>query len=420
MLAKRPAACMLHAWKAPEFGEEERMAANTFVEEDILKKVPRWRNYLAAKLGFRNHWYPIRFSRDVPENQVVSAKLLGESILLKRVNGKVFAIRDRCIHRGVRFSEKTECYTEGTITCWYHGFTYKWDSGLLCDVIASPDNPLIGKKKVTTYPVEEVKGLIFVFVGDEGFEVPPLRLDVPPNFLDDDMYYQGFIYNVDANWRIGIENAFDALHIYIHRESPLIPNTQRSLPLGHRAGSKERDIVDDPDGPIGLQNTKFAEGSNSGVQPLYVGQVEGRDVVWGTKMHSTPEEAAKKRSTGDCAFLPCVFRIDNFPFPGGCQYEWSVPVTEDTHLFIAVLGKRCDSEEERRNFDHEFWHRWKPVSLEGFNNQDIMAREAMQKFYRRDSNWLEEVLVSDDLAILTWRELCHKHARGIQTPEQID
>src|SRR5580692_7638376 len=151
------------------------MAANSFVDEEILKKVPRWRNYLAAKLGFRNHWYPIRFSRDVPENQVVKAKLLGESILLKRINGKVFAIRDRCIHRGVRFSEKIECYTEGTITCWYHGFTYKWDSGVLCDVIASPGNPIIGKKKVTTYPVEEAKGLVFVFVGDEGFDVPPLR-----------------------------------------------------------------------------------------------------------------------------------------------------------------------------------------------------------------------------------------------------
>ena len=67
----------------------------------------------------------------------------------------MYGIKDRCIHRGVRFSHKIECYTRDTITCWYHGFTYKWDSGVLCDVIASPDTPIIGKRKVKSYPVRD-------------------------------------------------------------------------------------------------------------------------------------------------------------------------------------------------------------------------------------------------------------------------
>jgi carbazole 1,9a-dioxygenase terminal dioxygenase component len=33
-----------------------------FVDDSLLDKVPRWRNYLAAKLGFRNHWYPVKLS----------------------------------------------------------------------------------------------------------------------------------------------------------------------------------------------------------------------------------------------------------------------------------------------------------------------------------------------------------------------
>jgi carbazole 1,9a-dioxygenase terminal dioxygenase component len=44
---------------------------------------------------------------------------------------------------------------------------------------------------------------------------------------------------------------------------------------------------------------------------------------------------------------------------------------------------------QRTEFEHEFRHRWKRVSLEGFNNQDIMAREALQPFYDVDRNWLE-------------------------------
>src|SRR5687767_9733917 len=98
-------------------------AEKSFVDEALLAKVPRWRDYLAAKLGFRNHWYPIRFSREIAEGQVVRVDLCGEDILLKRIDGKVHAMKNRCVHRGVRLSDKIECYTKNTITCWYHGFT---------------------------------------------------------------------------------------------------------------------------------------------------------------------------------------------------------------------------------------------------------------------------------------------------------
>ena len=394
-----------------------------FVDEELLKRVPRWRNYLAAKLGFRNHWYPIRFSRDVPENVVVSVKLLGENILLKRVNGTVYGIKDRCIHRGVRFSHKIECYTRDTITCWYHGFTYKWDSGVLCDVIASPDTPIIGKRKVKSYPVREAKGLIFVFVGDDDFAVPDLSLDVPPMLLDEDMYVQGSSYPVKANWRLGCENGIDPLHIYIHRESRLVPNTQRSIPLGHRVnpnGSDNRVLEEEEGKPKGVRSAVFREGQASAYVPLYEGKVQGQVVVTSTKMHSTPEEAKFKRTTGDFIVVPGVLRVDNFPFYGLYQFEWYVPITEDSHLYIITIGKRCANQAERDEYDHAFWHRWKPESLEGFNNDDITAREALQPFYSKDRNWLEENLVREDQSIVKWREVCHRNARGIQLPKHVD
>jgi carbazole 1,9a-dioxygenase terminal dioxygenase component len=394
-----------------------------FVDEELLKRVPRWRNYLAAKLGFRNHWYPVRFSREVPENVVVPVKLLGENILLKRVNSRVYGIKDRCIHRGVRFSHKIECYTRDTITCWYHGFTYKWDSGLLCDVIASPDTPIIGKRKVKSYPVREAKGLIFVFIGDDDFAVPELSLDVPPMLLDEDMWVQGSSYPVKANWRLGCENGIDPLHIYIHRESRLVPNTQRSIPLGHRVnpnGSDNRVLEEEEGKPKGVRSAVFREGQASAYVPLYEGKVQGQVVVTSTKMHSTPEEAKFKRTTGDFIVLPGALRVDNFPFYGLYQFEWYVPITEDSHLYIITIGKRCANQAERDEYDHAFWHRWKPESLEGFNNDDISAREALQPFYSKDRNWLEENLVREDQSIVKWREVCHRNARGIQLPKHVD
>jgi len=348
---------------------------------------------------------------------------LGENVLLKRIDGKVYAIKDRCIHRGVRLSRKIECYTRDTITCWYHGFTYKWDTGILCDVIASPDTPIIGKRKVKSYPVREAKGLIFVFVGDDDYPVPDLSLDVPPWLLDDDMYLQGSSYPVKANWRLGCENGIDPLHIYIHRESRLVPNTQRSIPLGHRVNPKGEDnrvLVEEADGPKGVRSGEFREGAGSSFIPLYEGKVQGQVVVTSTKMHTTPEEAKLKRTTGDFICVPGVLRVDNFPYHGLFQFEWYVPITEDSHLYIITIGKRCANDQERAEYDHAFWHRWKPESLEGFNNDDITAREALQPFYSSDRNWLEETLIREDQSVVKWREVCHRHARGIQLPKHVD
>ena len=389
----------------------------SFVDEEVLKRVPKWRNYLAAKLGFRNHWYPVKFSRDISEGQVIEATLCGEDILLKRIDGKVYAMRNKCIHRGVKLSRKIECYTKGTITCWYHGFTYKWDNtGVVCDIIAVPNWSVIGKRKIKVYPGGGGRvGLIFhVFLGDDGVNVPPLGHDVPPWFLDEDMHIQGYAYPVNSNWRIGCENGFDGLHVYIHRESPLVPNTQRSLPLGHVTVETSYEVIEPEQGPKGVLDN-FASHKS-----FYEGYVEGRVVVSGTKMHTSADGEKKKRTTGASLWLPCALRVDGFPYFDLNQFEWYVPVTANTHLYIITLGKRCTNSEERTQFEHDFWHRWKPVSLEGFNNQDVMAREAMQSFYgKRIPDGSRRVSSREDLLIVKWRELCHRHNRGLQLPKHI-
>ena len=40
-----------------------------FVPREILDQVP-WREYVAARYGFRNHWYPALLSSDIAEGQV--------------------------------------------------------------------------------------------------------------------------------------------------------------------------------------------------------------------------------------------------------------------------------------------------------------------------------------------------------------
>lgn len=124
----------------------------------------KWQPYVDATLGFRNHWYAVVFGHEVGEGDLVPVTLLGEAILLTRVNGQVRGVQDRCAHRGVRFSAQPLCFKAGTVSCWYHGWTYDVTDGRLCDIMTSPDSPVIGRVSIATYPVEEAQGLVFVHV----------------------------------------------------------------------------------------------------------------------------------------------------------------------------------------------------------------------------------------------------------------
>src|SRR5574341_977500 len=101
---------------------DDRFAEVALAEGDESSKrlKPRWQTYIDAELGFRNHWYPIRYSAEVDEGALVPVTLLGEPILLTRVDGEVKGIADRCAHRGVRFSAQPLCFKKGTVSCWYH------------------------------------------------------------------------------------------------------------------------------------------------------------------------------------------------------------------------------------------------------------------------------------------------------------
>jgi carbazole 1,9a-dioxygenase len=199
-------------------------------EGDDFSRKP-WRPYLEASLGFRNHWYPALFSNKLAEGQCVGQEILGERILFKRIDGKIYAIEDRCAHRGVQLSRRPECHSKNTISCWYHGFTYDLRNGRLVAIVTDPESPLIGTLSVKSYPIEERKNLIFIFIGDG---MPPaLALDLQPGFLDDDLaiYPNGEHQIIKSNWRLAAENGVDASHIYIHRNSGLINAARKQLPL---------------------------------------------------------------------------------------------------------------------------------------------------------------------------------------------
>src|SRR2546426_93804 len=133
---------------------------------DEIQRSKPYQKYLDASLGLRNHWYPIFFGRELSEGEVRGEMLLGERILYKRIKGRIYAVEDRCPHRGVCFSARPESYSQNTITCWFHGWTFDLRDGKLIQIITEPGSKIIGKVSVKPYPVEEINGVVFTFVDD--------------------------------------------------------------------------------------------------------------------------------------------------------------------------------------------------------------------------------------------------------------
>lgn len=377
-----------------------------------------WKPYREAVLGFRNYWYPICFERDLVGEEPKALQILGEKILLRRVDRKVRAIEDRCAHRRVTISHRfrkgvdaaIECYTKDTVTCWYHGFTYSFVTGKLVANVSWPTCPQIGKVRIKTYPVREVNGLVYVWIGDG--EPGPFEHDVIPGFLDDDLVVEGRVQVVDANWRWGVENGFDSTHIYMHRNSILFEGSKTIIPLGlvpQDLTGEKANLVLGP-GPIGMR-----EDLAEAYEPMWAAEVGDPQTGQAhIEVDMNRGEGYMPIAPKLSVWLPCMAAVQPWPIPGIDVFEVYVPIDEKSHYYFQLLGKNCASEEEAEAFREQARTKWRHYVQDGFNCDDIVAREGLQEAYADGNGWLEETLTAQDLCIMEWRNLASKYHRGIQ------
>ena len=113
----------------------------------------------------RNLWYFAVEGGKLRKGQLRTKELLGEKIVFGRnQDGRPFALRDNCPHRGVPLSEGT--FDGQTIRCCYHG--WEFDCAGVCQKIpALADRSLDLKRiKIGSYPCKEINGAIWVYMPD--------------------------------------------------------------------------------------------------------------------------------------------------------------------------------------------------------------------------------------------------------------
>ncbi|MBV8170187.1 MAG: Rieske 2Fe-2S domain-containing protein, partial [Alphaproteobacteria bacterium] len=129
-------------------------------------------------MGLRNYWYPALAAWRL-RRRPRAITLLGEDIVLYRDGGRVFALQDRCAHRGAKLSKGTcQFRGSGAISCPYHGWTYDGTTGrCVAKLMEGPDARLPAGAAVKPYAAREHAGIVWVFVGD--MDAVPLADDLP-------------------------------------------------------------------------------------------------------------------------------------------------------------------------------------------------------------------------------------------------
>jgi phenylpropionate dioxygenase-like ring-hydroxylating dioxygenase large terminal subunit len=114
-------------------------------------------------------WYPALRTGTLRPGKLTKAMLLDIPLVLgRREDGRVFALRDSCPHRGIPLS--VGWFDGKRVTCRYHGWEFEPCSGQ-CSLIPS----LTGRDKLdatriyaTAFPCEERDGHAWVFVPGPG------------------------------------------------------------------------------------------------------------------------------------------------------------------------------------------------------------------------------------------------------------
>lgn len=127
----------------------------------------------------RGFWYMAMPGAKLRPGQMLPVKMLNEPVLVARGrDGKVFALRNICPHRGVQLHHGT--FDGETVTCVYHAWRYD-RTGTCVEIPSMTAEQKIDKSKIRcgAFPCVERQGIIWVYFARDG-EAPSGETAEPP------------------------------------------------------------------------------------------------------------------------------------------------------------------------------------------------------------------------------------------------
>ena len=163
----------------------------------------------------KNSWYIAAWGDEVGRSLIHRIILNQAIVLFRKENGDPVALEDACPHRKLPLSMGE--LIDDTIQCGYHGLTFNCDGAC---VKAPGMDRIPPKALVTSYPVCERWGLVWIWMGDPGLADVRKIIDIPYYNDPDWGINRGPAMDIDCDYRYMTDNLVDPSHVtYVHKTS---------------------------------------------------------------------------------------------------------------------------------------------------------------------------------------------------------
>ncbi len=182
-------------------------------ENELLTQVSR-----GTPMGelWRRYWLPIAASSELIVKPTKAVRLLGEDLVLYRdKQGRPGLIGPQCAHR--RMSMLLGIPDNDGLRCPYHGWLYGKDGKCLeqpYEHAEDPNSTFKDRIRMPAYPVQELGGLVFAYLGPEPAPLIP-RWEL---FVRDGVLRDIGVAVIPCNWLQIMENSLDPVHVeWLHQ-----------------------------------------------------------------------------------------------------------------------------------------------------------------------------------------------------------
>jgi 5,5'-dehydrodivanillate O-demethylase len=165
----------------------------------------------------RRYWLPLSRDEDLLDIPC-AVRILGEDLVLFRdPDGRPGLLGQYCPHRGT--SLEYGDIEDGGIRCPYHGWLFDVRGQCLEQPAEPKDSTFYRRVRHLAYPVRELGGLLFAYLGPGGDDPPPLPRYAPLVEPGGQRQLEP-VRQLDYNWFNFWENSADPAHLSIlHRHS---------------------------------------------------------------------------------------------------------------------------------------------------------------------------------------------------------
>lgn len=252
----------------------------------------------------RRYWHPIAATAELDDRPTKEVRLLGEDLVLYKDKSGQYGLIDRyCPHRRVNLAYGIP--EEHGLRCMYHGWLF--DKTGKCteqpfEETVHPDGRFKEKVKVAGYPVKDMAGMLWAYLGPEP---APLLPEWEP-FNYENGYMDIGIVELPCNWLQCQENSHDPVHLeWLHGYWGVVQQREKTVRQGGEADFS-------PILPRRHQKIGFTEFEHGIIKRRVVEGGSEEDNDW---------------KVGHPALFPNILYVGDMV---KCNFQYRVPV-DDTH-----------------------------------------------------------------------------------------